>query len=119
MIMKNRINSIISIVNGCGGDNEMKQSTGLLLGALLATLNLVEIVMTGNFKRKKKIYDIILLILSVSDCTFGLSNVFLNIAAVSEKCESEALSKATHTFYVFSLLLSILHLILWTDLQLY
>lgn len=114
MTMKNRINSTISIVNVCAGDNEMKQSTGLLLGALLALLNLVEIVMIGNFKRKKKIYDIILLSLSVSDCTFGLSNVFLNIAALSEKCESEALSEATHTFYVFSILSSISHLIFIT-----
>ena len=92
----------------------MKQSAGLLLGAVLATLNLVEIVMIGNFKRKKKIYDIILLSLSVSDCTFGVSNVVLNVAALSEKCESKALSEATHTFYVFSILSSILHLIFIT-----
>ena len=92
----------------------MKQSTGLLLGALLATLNFVEIVMIGNFKRKKKIYDTILLSFSVSDCKFGVSNVFLNIVALSEKCESEALSEATHTFYVFSILSSILHLIFIT-----
>ena len=114
MIMKSTINPTVSIVTRCVGENEKKQSTGLLLGALLAILNLVEIVMIGNFKRKKKIYDIILLSLSVSDCTFGLSNVFLNIAALSKKCESEALSEATHTFYVFSILSSILHLIFIT-----
>ena len=114
MIMKSTINPTVSIVTGCVGENEKKQSTGLLLGALLAILNLVEIVMIGSFKRKKKIYDIILLSLSVSDCTFGLSNVFLNIAALSKKCESEALSEATHTFYVFSILSSILHLIFIT-----
>lgn len=44
------------------------------------------------------------------DCTFGVSNVVLNIAALPEKCESKALSEATHTFYVFSILSSILHL---------
>lgn len=46
----------------------------------------------------------------MSDCTFGVSNVVLNIAALPEKCESKALSEATHTFYVFSILSSILHL---------
>ena len=40
------------------------------------------------------------------DCTFGLSNVFLNIAALSKKCEFAAFSEATHTFFVLSILVT-------------
>ena len=48
------------------------------------------------------------------DCTFGLSNVFLNIAALSKKCEFAAFSEAAHTFFVLSILSSISHLIFIT-----
>lgn len=52
----------------------IKLSFLLLLGVLIALLNVLEILMIVKIKKKKKIYEILLLSLSLSDLMFGMSN---------------------------------------------
>ena len=65
----------------CGSrvGEKQEKSIELSLGVLIAILNLVEIIMIAKIKRKRKLYEILLLSLSVSDFMFGISNVFVNI----------------------------------------
>ena len=65
----------------CGSrvGEKREKSIELSLGVLIAILNLVEIIMIAKIKRKRKLYEILLLSLSVSDFMFGISNVFVNI----------------------------------------
>ena len=99
--------------NGCG-DNEWKRSTELSLGVVISILNLVEIILIAKLGNKKKIYEDILLSLSLSDCMFGLSNVLINIVVLVNECDSEALLETTYTLYIFSILSSIFHLMFIT-----
>lgn len=100
--------------SGCSADNEFKRSSVLSLSLVIVILNFVEILMILKFKKKNEIYDIILLSLSLSDCLFGLSNVFVNIFILTGSCESETLLEGTYVFYVFTVLSSIFHLMFIT-----
>ena len=102
------------IVGGSSADNEFKRSSVLSLSVVIVILNVLEILLILKFKTKNEIYDIILLSLSVSDCLFGLSNVFVNFFILTGSCESETLLEATYVFYVFSVLSSIFHLMFIT-----
>ena len=103
-------------VLGCGniGDEKLKRSIDLTFGVLIAILNLAEIIMIAKIKRKKKIYEVVLLSLSVSDCMFGLSNVFVSIPHIASICRFQDLVETTYTLYVFFILTSIFHLLFIT-----
>ena len=103
-------------VLGCGnvGDAKIKRSIDLTFGVLIAILNLAEIIMIAKIKRKKKIYEIVLLSLSVSDCMFGLSNVFVSVPYIASICRFQDLVETTYTLYVFFILTSIFHLLFIT-----
>ena len=103
-------------VLGCGnvGDAKIKRSIDLTFGVLIAVLNLAEIIMIAKIKRKKKIYEIVLLSLSVSDCMFGLSNVFVSVPYIASICRFQDLVETTYTLYVFFILTSIFHLLFIT-----
>ena len=103
-------------VLGCGniGDEKLKRSIDLTFGVLIAILNLAEIIMIAKIKRKKKIYEVVLLSLSVSDCMFGLSNVFVSVPHIASICRFQDLVETTYTLYVFFILTSIFHLLFIT-----
>ena len=96
----------------CGSKvgEKLEKSIELSLGVLIATLNLVEIIMIVKIKRKKKLYEILLLSLSVSDFMFGISNIFVNIFFLAGACTNEHLLETAFTLYVFFVLTSIFHL---------
>ena len=96
----------------CGSKvgEKLEKSTELSLGVLIAILNLVEIIMIVKIKRKKKLYEILLLSLSVSDFMFGISNIFVNIFFLAGACTNEHLLETAFTLYVFFVLTSIFHL---------
>ena len=112
--MVNKLTDSQLVMNKGCGDNEWKRSTELSLGVVISILNLVEIIMIAKLGKKKKIYEDILLSLSVSDFMFGLSNVLINIVVLANDCDSEALLEATYTLYIFSILSSIFHLMFIT-----
>ena len=96
----------------CGSKvaEKLEKSIELSLGVLIAVLNLVEIVMIVKIKRKKKLYEILLFSLSVSDFMFGISNIFVNIFFLAGACTNEHLLETAFTLYVFFVLTSIFHL---------
>ena len=100
------------MVQPCGTTDLAKQnrSIDLSTGFLIALLNIVEIVMIARIKRKKRIYELILLSLSVSDCMFGLSNVIVSSIVLSQHCGNNLFGRA-YAFHVFFVLTSIFHLI--------
>ena len=93
---------------------KLKNSIYLTFGVLIAILNLVEIILIAKIKRKKKIYEILLLSLSVSDFMFGLSNVFVSIPYIASICRFQEVVEAAYTLYVFFVLTSIFHLLFIT-----
>ena len=93
---------------------KLKNSIHLTFGLLIAILNLVEIILIAKIKRKKKIYEVILLSLSASDCMFGLSNAFVSIPYIASICRFQEIVEAAYTLYVFFVLTSIFHLLFIT-----
>ena len=100
-------------VLGCRSSNEeiIKRSTDLSFGVLIAILNIVEIIMIAKIRRKKNICEILLLSLSVSDCMFGISNLFVSIPFIANLCTLKEFVETAYTFYVFFVLTSIFHLL--------
>lgn len=96
-------------VSGCSCDNEIKKSIELSLGVLIVILNLTEILLL--LKNKNKMYETVLLSLSVSDCMFGSANVVVNIVNLTNICISDFILETIYTMYVFSVLTSIFHLL--------
>ena len=64
------------------GEN-LHRKIDLVAGLLIAILNIVEITMIAKIRRKKRIFEIILMSLSISDCMFGLSNVIVSSIYIS------------------------------------
>ena len=89
---------------------KLEKSIELSLGVLIAILNLVEIILIAKIKRKRQLYEILLLSLSVSDFMFGISNVFVNIFFLKGICNNQHLVTTAFTIYVFFVLTSIFHL---------
>ena len=56
---------------------KLESSINLATSLLMAMLNIVEIIFIAKIKRRKRIYEIILASLSVSDCLFSLSSATL------------------------------------------
>ena len=98
-----------TLVSGCSCDNEIKKSIELSLGVLIVILNLTEILLL--LKNKNKMYETVLLSLSVSDCMFGSANVVVNIVNLTNICISDFALETIYTMYVFSVLTSIFHLL--------
>ena len=93
---------------------KLKRSFDLSFGLLIAILNTVEIIIIAKIKRKRKVYEILLLSLSVSDCMFGLSNSFVSVLYITSICWFENLLETAYTLYVFFVLTSIFHLLFTT-----
>ena len=95
---------------GSTGREVIYQSVLITLGCIISILNLTEIFMIAKLK-EKKIYEITLLSLSVSDCMFGLSNVIVSSIVLSNLCRFEELSESSYVLYLVFVLASIFHLI--------
>ena len=93
-----------------GGEN-LHRKIDLVAGLLIAILNIVEITMIAKIRRKKKIYEIILISLSISDCMFGLSNVVVSSIYISNSKKYDELLETAYICYAFFVLTSIFHLI--------
>lgn len=95
----------------CGSTERamINRSVLIALGSIILLLNLVEIIMIAKLK-KKKIYEIILLSLSVSDCLFGLSNVIVSSIFLSNSCRFEDFLESPYVLYLIFVLSSIFHL---------
>ena len=92
------------------GEN-LHRKIDLVAGLLIAILNIVEITMIAKIRRKKRIYEIILMSLSISDCMFGLSNVIVSSIYISSSKKYDELLETVYTCYTFFVLTSIFHLI--------
>ena len=75
-------------------------------------LNIVEIIFIAKIKRRKRIYEIILASLSVSDCLYSLSIATLpSISLYTSRKSEEKLWEATRIASLFFVLVSVFHLI--------
>ena len=103
------------ILIGCNDfdDTGLKRFVELAFGVLIALVNFIEIILLAKIK-KKKVYEIILLSLSVSDLMFGLSHGSVSIFYLANACKFEVLCEVFCTFFVFFNLSSILHLLFIT-----
>lgn len=81
----------------------LERSIGLSIGILISILNLPEIIIILRIKGKRKIYEILLLSLSASDCMLGLSNAFVFDLHAVNACKYEVLVETAFTLYIFSL----------------
>lgn len=89
----------------------LERSIGLSIGILISILNLPEIIIIIiRIKGKRKIYEILLLSLSASDCMLGLSNAFVFDLHTVNACKYEVLVEIAFTLYIFSVLSSIFHI---------
>ena len=100
------------MAQSCGSTDLVKQnrSIDLATGFLIAILNITEIVMIAKIKRKKRIYEILLTSLSVSDFMFGLSNVLVSSIFLSQTCNHNS-SASVYVLYVFFVMASVFHLL--------
>ena len=97
----------------CGAKDNAKlyRSIDLTTGFLIVILNIVEIIMITKIRRKKRIYEIILVSLSISDCMFGLSNIMVSSIYLSNSCKYDELIEIAYISYACFVLSSIFHLI--------
>ena len=93
----------------CGNDESelIYEITDLVIGFLVAVLNIIEIVIIARIKKRKK-YEVLLLSLSLSDCLFGISNVIL--VYITNECHARSLLECSYILYLFFVLTSMLHL---------
>ena len=100
------------MVAPCGTSDLAKRnrSIDLSTGFLIAILNIMEIATIARLRRKKRIYEVIVVSLSVSDCMFGLSNVIVSSIVLSQSCQNNLLGRA-YAFHVFFVMTSTFHLI--------
>ena len=91
---------------------KLKRSINLATSLLIAMLNIVEIIFIAKIKRRKRIYEIILASLSVSDCLFSLSNATMSSIWLCTSLKiDEKLREATNIAFLFFVLVSVSHLI--------
>lgn len=111
--MSTYIHPVQRIKRGCGATSSenLERSIILSTGVFVAILNVVEIVMIAKIHRKKRMYETILMSLSVSDCMFGFSNVIVSLFHLTRSYKYSNLLGIAYTTYVFFLLTSIFHLI--------
>ena len=91
---------------------KLKRSIYPATSLLITILNIVEIIYIAKIKRRKRIYEIILASLSVSDCLFSLlSAIFSSIGLYKSWKIEEKLWEATYITLFFFVLVSVFHLI--------
>ena len=90
-------------------EHDVRKSMELPLGIIVALLNIIEIILILRLKRKK-IFEIVLISLSVADLLFGLSNASICVVFFA-RWRDESVFDATFTSYFFFVLTSIFHLI--------
>ena len=105
----------VKIETICAGDSAyddfLERSIDLSIGILIALLNLAEMIIILKIKRKRKVYEILLLSLSASDCMLGLSNGFLFVLYAVNACRYVALLETAFTLFIFSVLSSVFHIL--------
>ena len=85
---------------------------GLATSLLVVILNIAEIIFIVRIKGRMRIYEIILLSLSVSDCLLGLSKAVIGSIFLSDSWKpKDDLLETALIAYMFFILASILHLI--------
>ena len=89
----------------------LERSIDLSIAILIAILNLVEIIIILKIKRKKKVYEILLLSLSASDFMLCLSNGFLYVMHALNAYRYDVLLGTVFTLYIFSVLSSVFHIL--------
>ena len=94
-----------------GDDENLHRKIDLVAGLLIAFLNIVEITLIANIRRKKRIYEIILISLSVSDCMYGFSNVTISSIYIFNSNKYGDLLETAYLVHAFFVLTSIFHLI--------
>ena len=94
-----------------GGDENLHRKIDLVAGLLIAFLNIAEITMIVNIRRKKRIYEIILMSLSLSDCMYGFSNVIVSSIYISNSNKYDELLDSAYLIHAFFVLTSMFHLI--------
>lgn len=104
------------LFRGNGGmymkERKIECSINLATSLLVAILNIAEIIFITKIKRRKKIYEIIIASLSVSDCLFGLSNAIICSIFLSKSWKQEDdLLETVYFAYVFFVFASIFHLV--------
>ena len=85
---------------------KLRPSIRLLTGVLLAILNLAEIIFIAKIKRRKRIYEIIIASLSVSDCLSSLSVAIISLISISKlwkSVENLLLKRILHLSFSFLL----------------
>ena len=81
---------------------KLKRSIKLSTSLLIAMLNIVEIIFIAKIKRRKRIYEIILACLSVSDCLYSLSIATMSsISLYTSRKSEEKLREATRIHLIF------------------
>ena len=100
------------ILTTCGRDSfeKLKRSIDLSTSFIIAILNIVEIVIIAKLKHQKKIFELILLSLSVSDRIFCLTNVIVSSVFLNQTCQ-DYLLESVYVLYVFCIMTSSLQLI--------
>lgn len=88
----------------------INQAVLITFGSFISILNFIEIVMIVKLK-KKKIYDTVLLSLSVCDCMFGLLNIIVPSIAGSSLSRFEEFSESSYVLYLVFVSTSTFHLI--------
>lgn len=96
---------------GPNDEQMMKRSIDLTFGLIVVILNIAEIILISRIKRKKKIYEICILSLSVTDLLFGISNSVVGAIYLSRNAQNDSILEITYTTYFYFVLNSILHLI--------
>ena len=81
------------------------------MGLAVSKLSFIEVVIIPKLK-KKKIYEVMLLSLSVLDCMFRLSNTIVSSILLSNPCCFEEMLETFHVLYLIFILASIFHLTL-------
>lgn len=95
----------------CHSTENIGRIISLTMGLAVSILNFIEIVIITKLK-KKKIYEVMLLSLSVSDCMFRLPNTIVSSILLSNPCRFEEMLETFHVLYLTFILASIFHLTL-------
>ena len=92
--------------------SKQEQITILSTSILVTILNIVEIISIAKIKRRKRIYEIILASLSVSDCLFSLLNAMIASIFLSMQWQSQQdLLKIMCIAFSFFIIASVFHLL--------
>ena len=100
--------SLTKFTNSINSEETIKRSVDLSIGLLVVILNIMEITLILRIKHQR-LFEIILLSLSVADLLYGLTNVSLCIVFLGN-LHVESVVNVTFTLYFFFVLTSICHL---------